>query len=551
MFISHTSELAEYPQSRPFVAAAVDGVGWAQDAPVRMKYFPAADQTPASVCTEQVQACGVFVGVIGFRYGSPVRDQPESSYVEWEFEAATRAGLTRLVFLVDDDAVGLPRAAMFDGEFDVRQQGFRRRLRDCGVTVQTVRSPEELELAVFAALRPPGGSGGTGSGGSGAGGLPAAGPVWGREDEVAAVVAAVMVAGSVAVLGPPGIGKSTVCLAALHDREVAERFGVRRWFVRCDGAEDAAGLVSGIAAEVGVVGEVPAGGLWPRVLAELGSAPGVVVLDNLETPWGGDPLGVEQVLRSLAAAVGVGLVVTVRGTARPGGIRWRDPVLVGPLGRAAARLVFLEVAGSEFGADPALDDLVAELDGVSLAVELLGYAAQGQPDLAGLARRWERERVTLLQRFGGVSRELSVSVSVELSVTGPAMTDPARRLFAMLGQLPDGIAADDLTVLLPEDGDSRGHPGDSARRGLYSVRGALRVVAARRRLCRAAGPGASPHARLARQWEERSGERRPEGAALNKYGNSNGCGSSEVRPLRPVLISPAVGDDALGARRVR
>ena len=163
VFISHTSELAEYPQSRPFVAAAVDGVGWAQDAPVRMKYFPAADQTPASVCTEQVQACGVFVGVIGFRYGSPVRDQPESSYVEWEFEAATRAGLTRLVFMIDDDAVGLPRAATFDREFDGRQQGFRRRLRDCGLTVQTVRSPEELELAVFAALRPPGGSGGTGS----------------------------------------------------------------------------------------------------------------------------------------------------------------------------------------------------------------------------------------------------------------------------------------------------------------------------------------------------------------------------------------------------
>ena len=45
-----------------------------------------------------------------------------------------------------------------------------------------------------------------------------------------------------------------------------------------------------------------------------------------------------------------------------------------------------------------------------------------------------------------------MSVSVELSVTGPAMTDPARRLFAMLGQLPDGIAADDLTVLLPDDG---------------------------------------------------------------------------------------------------
>ena len=53
------------------------------------------------------------------------------------------------------------------------------------------------------------------------------------------------------------------------------------------------------------------------------------------------------------------------------------------------------------------------------------------------------------------------------------------------------------------------------------VRGALRVVVARRRLCRGAGPGASPHARLARQCEEWSGERRPKGAALTKYRNSN------------------------------
>jgi hypothetical protein len=65
-------------------------------------------------------------------------------------------------------------------------------------------------------------------------------------------------------------------------------------------------------------------------------------------------------------------------------------------------------------------------------------------------------------------------------------------------------------------------PGDlPPGEGSLRSRGVLRVVVARRRLCRAAGPGASPHARLARQCEEWSGERRPEGAALNKYGKSN------------------------------
>jgi hypothetical protein len=61
VFISHTSELAAYRSSRSYVQAAVDGVQRRQDAPVRMKYFPAADQTPAAVCTEQVGRCTVSV----------------------------------------------------------------------------------------------------------------------------------------------------------------------------------------------------------------------------------------------------------------------------------------------------------------------------------------------------------------------------------------------------------------------------------------------------------------------------------------------------------
>jgi hypothetical protein len=100
-----------------------------------------------------VGRASVYVGLIGFRYGSPVRDDPERSYTELEFDAATELGLPRLVFLLDEDAVlPLPRTFLADPAFEDRQQAFRARVKAAGTTVQLVESPDRLETVLFHAL---------------------------------------------------------------------------------------------------------------------------------------------------------------------------------------------------------------------------------------------------------------------------------------------------------------------------------------------------------------------------------------------------------------
>jgi hypothetical protein len=156
VFLSHTSELRQFPAGRSFVAAAEAAVNRAGDVVADMAYFAARDDKPASYCQDRVRVCDVYVGLIGLRYGSPVRDRPEVSYTELEFQAATEAALPRLVVLLDEDAaLPIPAAKLLDADPDLqaRQRKFRERLLDAGIMVGKVANPAELEVLLLQALQ--------------------------------------------------------------------------------------------------------------------------------------------------------------------------------------------------------------------------------------------------------------------------------------------------------------------------------------------------------------------------------------------------------------
>ena len=233
VFLSHTSELRRYPADRSFVVAAESAVARAGDAVVDMAYFAARDDKPAEVCQRAVGDADVFVLIAGFRYGSPVRDRPEMSYSELEFQTAEALGLPRLVFLLGDDTDG-PAVMFRDPHYGVRQEAFRTRLRGSGVTITTVTSPDGLAAALLHALiavsHPS-----TLAAGSGA-----ARRVWsiparsreftGREKllaELAEVAGQDRPALVQAVTGMGGVGKTTLAIEYAHRHR--DRFDVAWW----------------------------------------------------------------------------------------------------------------------------------------------------------------------------------------------------------------------------------------------------------------------------------------------------------------------------------
>ncbi len=154
VFVSHTSELREFPRGGSYVDAVERAISACGHVIVDMADFPAADLPPAELCDRRVRSCDVYVGVLGTRYGSPVRDRPDVSYTELEFDTATEAGLERLVFVLDAgaEATGIPLSALIDYEFGARQHAFRRRVQASLVT-QPFIDPATLGQLVERSLR--------------------------------------------------------------------------------------------------------------------------------------------------------------------------------------------------------------------------------------------------------------------------------------------------------------------------------------------------------------------------------------------------------------
>ncbi|KAJ7692994.1 hypothetical protein B0H17DRAFT_1060543 [Mycena rosella] len=247
----------------------------------------------------------------------------------------------------------------------------------------------------------------------------------------------------VAILGPGGIGKTSLALAALHHPDVSARY-INRHFVSCESAASPDELVSSIVSHLGLEpSRNPPKHMFRHFLS---GPPSVLLLDNLETAW--EPLvsrsQVEEVLSLLTDIPHLTLLITMRGAERPGRVRWTRPFLapLEPLTDAAAEQTFTDITGGTHD-DRDVRELLGLTDNVPLALQLVANIAAFEGYDTVLSR-WQREKTSLFSE--GRDKRSNLDLSIGLSLSSPRMLDSpgALQLLSLLSLLPDGISETDL-----------------------------------------------------------------------------------------------------------
>ncbi|KZO96470.1 TPR-like protein [Calocera viscosa TUFC12733] len=255
------------------------------------------------------------------------------------------------------------------------------------------------------------------------------------------------------LLGPGGIGKTSVAAAVVNNARVKAKYGRYILFVSCEGLVSAEGIINALAAALHLRHD---SNILRTVLSYLSAQRCILlVLDNLETAWDSpDRVNVEQLLAKLAALPGLSLIVTIRGAVRPASINWADTCVapLAPLSLDASREMWLSIARSR---DDNLDKLLAMLDGLPLAVFLMAHQGQLMSPTE-LLEAYEAEKTALLETQAG-GRLTSLDVSIQISMNSHTMSQnpKAKEVLSVLSLLPVGIPIATLPRVLRSTANTR------------------------------------------------------------------------------------------------
>ncbi|KAJ7659972.1 hypothetical protein B0H14DRAFT_2425384, partial [Mycena olivaceomarginata] len=179
----------------------------------------------------------------------------------------------------------------------------------------------------------------------------------------------------IAIMGGGGMGETSLAKAVLHNPDTSAKFE-HRFFVSAESATTSIELAALIGLHVGLN---PGQDLTKPVVQYFSkkSMP-LLVLDNLETVW--EPIqlrgGIEEFLSLLTEIEYLALIITMRGTERPGKVSLDSSILkpLKPLSDKAAQQTFMDITDNVY-AEEEMDQILQFTDNMPLAVDLIAHLA--------------------------------------------------------------------------------------------------------------------------------------------------------------------------------
>jgi len=258
----------------------------------------------------------------------------------------------------------------------------------------------------------------------------------------------------VCILGPGGMGKTSVLLAVVELPLIREMFppGMCVW-VPCIEATSASRLLEILYIQLQVPGDRQV--TLERIISELrvSKKPRLILLDNFETPWnapGKTRRLVGDILRKLAMLSHVGILVTMRGRFPPceKAIKWHSKNIQ-PTDEAACLHIYHDI-NPDSENDPDVTKLLVALGHMPFAVTLMAnLGKEGKSTAMELLKAWSKFGPDILPDQLDLEQSMNQSISLSVDSDLVNQNPNALLLLKILSLLPAGTKKENLCWWAP------------------------------------------------------------------------------------------------------
>ena len=253
----------------------------------------------------------------------------------------------------------------------------------------------------------------------------------------------------VCILGPGGMGKTSVSLAVVELPLIKEYFPEENviW-VPCIEASSATLLLEILYNQLQVPGDNQV--TLEKIISELNTLkhPRLIVIDNFDTPWNGNQKQVGDILRRLAMMSHIAILVTMRGRSPPcyEAIKWQSKEIEST-DEAACLRIYHDIYPDSKN-DPDVARLLTALGRMPFAVTLMAkLGVESQSSAKELLEAWSESGPDLLSNDPDQNMNRSIRLSVESDLI--KRNPNAFLLLAILSLLPAGTTKENLRWWAP------------------------------------------------------------------------------------------------------